>query len=207
MNKARGRGRPAGRTETRRQILAVARRRFLADGYDRVTMRGVAEEAGVDAALISYHFGSKRGLFGAAMQLPASPPEILAAALEGPLNTLPERVIRALCAAWEDPERAPALRTLAQAAVRDPEVARLFREVAEREMIGRIAERLRTADAARRAAVVGSQLAGLIFVRYILGIEPLASMPTDELVARVAPALRAARAGPPGRWAAQIERW
>ena len=99
MNMPRGRGRPAGRTETRADILAAARRRFLADGYDRVTMRSVAAEAGVDAALISYHFGSKRGLFGASMQLPANPPEILAAALSGPVNTLPERLIRTVLAA------------------------------------------------------------------------------------------------------------
>jgi AcrR family transcriptional regulator len=195
MNNGRGRGRPAGRTETRADILAVARRRFLADGYDHVTMRSVAAEAGVDAALISYHFGSKRGLFGAAMELPANPPEILAAALEGPLNTLPERVIRAVAGAWEHPERGPALRTLAMAAIGNAEVSRLFREVIEREMIGRIAERLGTADASGRAAIAGSQIGGMIFLRYVLRVEPLASMPTDELVARMAPTMRAALAG------------
>lgn len=199
MNKGRGRGRPAGRTETRGDILAVARRRFLADGYARVTMRAVAAEAGVDAALISYHFGSKRGLFGAAMELPANPPEILAEALKGPLNTLPERVIRAVTAVWDDPARGPALRTLASAAVHDPEFGRLFREVVEREMIGRIADRLGAADASGRAAIVGSQIAGMIFLRYVLRIEPLASMPGDELAARMAPAMRVALAGPPRR--------
>src|SRR3954471_9382764 len=135
MNKGRGRGRPAGRTETRSEILAVARRRFLADGYARVTLRSVADEAAVDAALISYHFGSKRGLFGAAMELPANPPELLVAALVGPLNALPQRVTRAVPAEGDDPARGRALRTLAQAAAHDPELARLFREAAEREMI------------------------------------------------------------------------
>lgn len=177
----------------------MARRRFLAEGYDTVTLRSVAEEAGVDPALISYHFGSKRGLFGACMQLPASPPELLSAALAGPLDTLPERLIRTVLAAWEDPEQGAALRALAQAAIREPEVARLFREVAEREMISRIAERLRGADATRRGALATSQVAGLIFLRYILQIEPLASMPADELVARMSPALRAALAGPAPR--------
>ena len=196
MNKSRGRGRPPGRTETRAEILAVARRRFLADGYDRVTLRSVAAEAGVDAALISYHFGSKHGLFGASMQLPANPADMLAAALSGPLNTLPERLVRTIVTTWDDAERGPALRAFAQAATREPEVARLFREMAEREMIARIAERLGGADATRRAGLAVSQMAGLIFTRYVIGIEPLASMPVDELIRRLTPPLRAALAGP-----------
>ena len=199
MNKLRGRGRPPGKTETRSEILAVARRRFLADGYDRVTLRAVAAEAGVDVALISYHFGSKRGLFGAALDLPANPAEILAAVLEGPLPTLPERLIRGVTAAWDDPDRAAALRAFAQVALFDPEVSRVFREMVEREMIGRIAERIGSADAQRKAAQAVSQVTGMLFLRYLLRVEPLASMPVDELVRRMAPALRAALAGPPPR--------
>ncbi len=196
MNKSRGRGRPRGRTETRTQIVEVARRRFLADGYDRVTMRSVAEEAGVDAALISYHFGSKHGLFGACMELPANPADMLASALAGPLQSLPERLVRTIVTTWDDAERGPALRAFAEAATREPEVARLFREMAEREMIAKIAERLGGPDATRRAGMAVSQMAGLIFTRYVIGIEPLASMPVDELIARLTPPLRAALAGP-----------
>jgi AcrR family transcriptional regulator len=195
MNKPRGRGRPAGRTETRNDILSVARRRFLADGYDRVTMRGVAEEAGVDSALISYHFGSKRGLFGAAMALAANPAEILVHQLDGPLDSLPERLIRAVITVWDRPNSAGSLRTFVEAALREPEVARAFREMVEREMIPRIADRLGGADARRRAAMAMSQVAGLVIARYVLGLEPLASMPADEVVQRAAPALRAALAG------------
>jgi AcrR family transcriptional regulator len=195
MNKTRGRGRPAGRTETRSDILVVARRRFLADGYDRVTMRGVAEEAGVDSALISYHFGSKRGLFGAAMALPANPAEILVRELDGPLESLPERLVRAVISAWDGPGSSGSLRTFLEAALREPEVARAFREMMEREMIPRIADRLGGADARRRAALAMSQIAGLVMARYIIGVEPLASMPVDEIVQRTSPALRAALAG------------
>ncbi len=196
MNKSRGRGRPPGRSETRADILDVARRRFLTEGYDSVSLRSVAAEAGVDVALISYHFGSKKGLFGAAMALAANPAELLARELDGPLNSLPERIVRTIVAAWEDPESGGSLRAFMQAAVREPDVARLFREMLEREMIARIAERIGGADARRRASVAASQIAGLVMARYILGIEPLASMPVDELAQRMAPALRAALAGP-----------
>ena len=76
MNKSPGRGRRTGAPDTREAIRLAARARFLADGYQAVTLRKVAADAGVDVALISYYFGSKVGLFGAAMALPVNPAEL-----------------------------------------------------------------------------------------------------------------------------------
>lgn len=168
----------------------MARRRFLTDGYAGVTLRSLAAEAGVDAALISYHFGSKRGLFGAALELSANPTIAVARALDGPLESLPERLLRTLLAVWDDPARRGPLLGLMTRITTDPEVAQLFREVAERELFGRIAERL--GGHPREAAAAGTQLAGLIFLRYVIRVEPLASMTADEVVAVMAPTLRAA---------------
>jgi AcrR family transcriptional regulator len=174
----------------------VARRRFLADGYDAVSLRSIAAEAAVDPALINYHFGSKRGLFGAVLALTVNPPDLLARELAGPLNSLPERLVRAVVTAWDDPASGGSLRGVLQAALREPEVARLVRGMAEREIIGRIAERLGGADAPRRAALAASQIMGLLVGRYVLHIEPLASMSADELAQRMGPTLRTALAGP-----------
>jgi AcrR family transcriptional regulator len=60
MNKSRGR--PRGNPPTKARIADVARALFLRHGYRGTTMRAVADAAGVDSALISYHFGSKQGL-------------------------------------------------------------------------------------------------------------------------------------------------
>ena len=155
-------------------------------------MRSIAADAGVDVALISYFFGSKRGLFGATMALEANPALVLAEALAGDLNTLPERILRALITTWDDPRRSAPMRVMIAGAVADPGIARLLREVVETEMIARIAERLGGPDATARASVAAVQAIGLIFERYLLEAEPLASMPADELVARMAPAMRAA---------------
>jgi AcrR family transcriptional regulator len=174
----------------------VARRRFLADGYDAVTLRSVAAEAGVDVALISYFFGSKRGLFGAILELPANPPELLVRALHGDPATLPERVLRALIAAWDDRQRGRQLRVMVEAAVREPALARLVREVVSHEMIDRIAEHIGGPHARQRAAAFGVQLAGVVFARYILELEPVTSMTADELVRHLAPGLRAVLLGP-----------
>jgi|tagenome__1003787_1003787.scaffolds.fasta_scaffold20555887_2 AcrR family transcriptional regulator len=203
MNKPRGRGRPSGTTNTKADILATARQRFLEDGYDSVTLRAIAADAGVDVALISYYFGSKKGLFGAAMALGANPPELLAGELRGPMNSLPERLVRTVLRVWDDPETGPSLRALLETLVREPHVARTFAEMMEQEMLPAIAARLGDdADATRRASLLTSQLGGLIFTRYVLRVEPIASMSHQELARRMAPAMRAAIAVPARRSAA-----
>ncbi|MEM6947355.1 MAG: TetR/AcrR family transcriptional regulator [Pseudomonadota bacterium] len=52
--------------DRRTRILNAAERLFAERGYDAVTLRAIAREAGVDVALASYHFGRKADLFEAA---------------------------------------------------------------------------------------------------------------------------------------------
>ncbi len=47
---------------TRSAILDAARQRLLADGYARLSTRGVADAAGVPLSQLHYHFGSKQQL-------------------------------------------------------------------------------------------------------------------------------------------------
>ncbi|RSM74306.1 TetR/AcrR family transcriptional regulator [Actinoplanes sp. ATCC 53533] len=48
-------------------MLDAARRRFAADGYAATTVRDIADEAGVNVALINRYFTSKEGLFKACL--------------------------------------------------------------------------------------------------------------------------------------------
>jgi AcrR family transcriptional regulator len=152
----------------------------------------VAADAGVDVALVSYYFGSKQGLFGAAMALPANPAELLEAELAGDPETLPERLLQSLLVVWDSPETGAPLRALAASAASDPDLNRLVREVVGREIVDRLAAHLGTPDAPQRAAAFATQVAGLIFSRYVFQFEPLASMSPDDIVTRLAPSLRLA---------------
>ena len=63
---------------TRRLLLEAARRRFAHQGYAATTVREIADDAGVNVALISRYFDSKEGLFEAC--LPAAADELTRAA-------------------------------------------------------------------------------------------------------------------------------
>jgi len=54
------------REATRARLLGAARHRFAEHGYAGTSVRAVAADAGVDAALVFRYFGSKDGLFVAA---------------------------------------------------------------------------------------------------------------------------------------------
>lgn len=189
------RGRRRGSPGTKQAVLEVARRQFLAHGYPATTMRSIATEAEVDVALLSYYFGSKSGLFSAALALEVNPPLLLHRAIDGELATLPERVVGTLISTWDDPELGGPLRLMLTAATQDPEVARLVKEVLQTEMIRQLAERFGGVGATARATAFGSQVAGLLLTRYWLQLEPIASMPVRELVPLVAPGLRAVMTG------------
>src|SRR6476660_3479305 len=75
---------------TRAAILAAARERFAADGFERATIRAIAADADIDPSMVIRYYGSKDKLFAAAadfdLQLPdlgGTPPDEVGAALVG----------------------------------------------------------------------------------------------------------------------------
>lgn len=59
--------RQASKQETRRLIMAAARKLFLEKTVDDCTMRAIAKEAGVSAASVVVHFKNKRALLEATL--------------------------------------------------------------------------------------------------------------------------------------------
>ena len=165
-----GRGRPrGGRTDARERLLAEARRQFTERGYDRTTIRGVAQVCGVDAALISYHFGSKRKLFAAAVDVPVGPTDVVEAATRnGTVDA--ERLLLGVIAVWEDPQTGPPLRSLALAALQDGAQRAAMREYLERELVVALTDRLTGPHRERRARAAAYVVAGTVLSHYILGL-------------------------------------
>ena len=185
------RGRRPGPSTTRDAILAAARERFSEQGYDRVRMRDVAGDAGVDVALVTYHFGSKDGLFAAALEMPLPMAALMADVLEhGEIDDFGERFLRRVLEVWDDERTGGPLVALVRSAMSHPPARERLSEFVQSELLARVAARLDAPDANQRAALFGSQLIGLLLYRHVLHVEPVASMDPEELVQRAAPALQ-----------------
>jgi AcrR family transcriptional regulator len=210
---ARRSGRRGGDSGTREAILAAARARFGDLGYDRATIRAIAADAGVDAALVHHFYGTKDQLFAAAMRLPVNPRQVLAAALapgaRGEDQTLGEHLLRTVLGVWEVAEIRATFLGLLRSAPTSEQAVVMLREFLAEAILGPLAMAAGEAasgaagetasgetasgaagqDAGYRAALVASQVLGLGLTRYVLEVEPLAQVSSEDLIAAIAPNL------------------
>jgi AcrR family transcriptional regulator len=192
----RPRGRRPGESRARGAILAAARRRFAALGYDRTRIRDVAADAEVDPALVHYYFESKDRLFVAAMQLPLRPAEVIGPVLAAGVDGLGERIARRVLEVWEDPISRTALLALVQGASAHPGAAAALREFVRHEIVARIARAIEADRAELRANLVASQVIGLVAARYVVEVEPLTSLAPEDIVPLLGPTLQRYVEGP-----------
>jgi AcrR family transcriptional regulator len=183
-------GRRPGESGTRAAILEAAKAGFGASGYAATSVRGVARAAGVDPSLVLHFFGSKDGLFEAAVELPMDPADVVAGLLSAPTDDLGERVVRTFLGVWDaTPGQGPMLAML-RGAVSHEDSADKLRELLLRVILRPLASGAGAGDPDRRAALVASQVVGLALVRYVLRVEPVASASADELASQIGPVLQ-----------------
>lgn len=187
----RGRGRPrAGESgDTREAIITAARALFAESGFQGTSVRAIATAANVDPGLIRHYFGDKSGLLVATMKLPLNPIELITPLFAGDPGDLGSRIIATFLGAW-DPHRdvfAALLRTTLATSDREAPALELLRSV--------ILPGLRSCMAGPsrddRASLVMSQVIGLATLRYVVALQPLASMPAAEVADWYGPLLQA----------------
>jgi AcrR family transcriptional regulator len=181
-------GRRAGPTESRADILAAARRLFAERGYDGATIRAIAQEAGVDAALVHHFFGTKEQVFVAAMELPFQPADLLPQLVGGPREQVGERFVRVFLALWRDPERRAPVLALLRSATTNEQAAEMIRQFVTEALLTRLAGALDISPL--RVTAAASQLVGMAMLRYLVGVEPLASADEEEIVRLIAPVIQ-----------------
>ncbi|HEX7745423.1 MAG TPA: TetR family transcriptional regulator [Micromonosporaceae bacterium] len=188
---------PRRSDRTRAAILRAARERFAADGYERATIRAIAQDAKIDPSMVMRYYGSKQQLFAAAAEfdlrlpdLTAMPPDQVGAVLVGHFLDR-----------WEGDETMTAL---LRAGVTNPDAAERMRGIFA-DQLGPVAAALLAAaptggtglSAAARAGLVASQILGLALTRYVLRLPPVATLGREDLITWIAPTVQRYLVGGP----------
>jgi AcrR family transcriptional regulator len=188
-------GRRPGPTTTREAIADAARHQFAELGYDRATLRGIAGDAGVDAALVVRFYGSKEALFREVMALPPAVAEAMAGLANGPTESVGRRLAEVIVGMLEDPRSRSIILGRIRSASSHPDAAVLVQETVSRDIGGLVAA-LTDDEPETRAVLVGSQVVGLALARHVVRVEPLASMPAADVVDYIAPTFQRYLVGP-----------
>jgi AcrR family transcriptional regulator len=180
--------RPRNAIQTRADILAAARRRFGAEGYDRTTLRAIAADVGVDAALIIRYFGSKQDLFAEAADFTIELPDLFGVDPDAVADMLLPRFF----AIWEEDHTFVAL---LRAAMTSKTAADTMREVFAKQVAPKLIAA--TPDhPQQRIGLMGAFIIGLATTRYVLANPPVANLSRDELSRWAAPIIGQLLVGP-----------
>ncbi|MFD5770800.1 TetR family transcriptional regulator [Streptomyces sp. NPDC127049] len=192
----RRRGRPARAAAddsgpgARERILAAARAQFADHGYDKTSVRGIAKAAGVDPALVHHYFGTKDEVFAAAIEVSFEPALVVPAIIDGPREEVGERLARFFIGIWENPATRAPLLAVIRSAVTHEAAAKVLRSFVLRRLLERVAADLAVPEPKFRAELAASQMIGIVILRYVIQVEPLASAEPEQIVAEVAPTLQ-----------------
>ncbi|MCU1518686.1 MAG: TetR family transcriptional regulator, partial [Pseudarthrobacter sp.] len=181
-------GRRGGSTESREHILATARRLFAEHGFEGTSLRQIAREASVDPAMIHHFFKGKDELFALSVALPADPAQVLEGLDQHDPGHRAEAIVRAVLRLWESPAQ-HSLVAFIRGTIGSKAKTLLLREVVTRTIISRIMAGVPgpPEEVALRGSLVATQVVGVMLVRYVVKLEPLASASPEEVVRLVAP--------------------
>ena len=136
-----------------------------------------------------HYFGTKDELFLAALELPVDPRALIGPAVAGPIEEAAERFLGVFLSVWDDPDIRPSLLAVARG-IMDPSANRLLSEGILPVILEPVGAALGIDRPSDRMPLVASQVIGLILLRYVLGVEPLASMPRERVIATYAPTIQ-----------------
>ena len=180
--------RPRDAAQTRADILSAARRRFATEGFERTTLRAIAADVGVDAALVIRYFGSKQDLFATATEFVIELPDLSGAAPDHIAAMLLPRYF----AVWEDDHSFLAL-------LRAAMTSRIAADTLNETLAKHVAPTLMAAtpdNHQQRIALTDAFVIGLAATRSVLRDLPISSLSREELSRWAAPVFRQLLVGP-----------
>ncbi|STZ62285.1 TetR family transcriptional regulator [Mycolicibacterium tokaiense] len=163
---------------------------FARNGIGNTSIRAIAADAGVDSALVHHYFGTKEKLFTAAINISFDPAQILVPLATVPVAELGRTLPSLILPLWDSEVGAGMVATLRSAITGDDlTMFRSFlRDVVVHHLAARVDEPAGTG--VLRAEFAATQVLGVVMARHILRLEPMASLPVEQIVDTIAPTLQ-----------------
>lgn len=176
---------------TRQAILKSARKAFAAHGYDGAGLREIAANAGVTAMLVNRYFGSKEGLFEAAIDDAMSDASVIRKGMPD-LDSLGAYLAAGVLETTR-PDVTPldgSLMMVRSGSTTNPRVIEIGRKQIEKMHLKTLAAALGGDNAAERAALILSLIAGVQVMRQMIHLTPLAKTSPATLQKILAPVIQ-----------------
>ena len=174
---------------SREAVLRAAKQRFAVEGYEKTTLRAIAKDAHVDPSMVLYLFGSKAELFRESLRLIIDPDVLVAAMTDGD-DDIGTRMVRTYLGIWENPDTATSMVAMLQSATSNSDAHDAFRVFMQSYVLTAVSGVLGGGELARlRAMLAATNLVGTAILRYVMRVAPLATLPVDDVVRLVAPAV------------------
>ena len=168
-------------------MLAAAKRRFAREGYEKTTLRAIADDAHVDPSMVLYLFSSKAELFRESLRLIIDPVALAAAVKDGD-GDIGTRMVTAYLRIWESPDTGPTMVTMLQSATSNADAHEAFRSFMQGYVLTAVSGLLGGDEQARlRAMLAATNLVGTAMLRYVMKIPPLAELSGEQVVRLLAP--------------------
>ncbi|HWS39271.1 MAG TPA: TetR family transcriptional regulator [Actinoplanes sp.] len=170
--------------QTRQDLMDVARQRFAHDGYAATTVREIADQAGVNVALISRYFTSKEGLFEACLNSAFTDVRQGAEAVETGDAGFAARLAHRLGDPAVDDRMRTGLLLLIRTSgdERVDEMRRSFLRVMSEKMAVSAGRAATSDEGVLRAQMLLAAIVGIVMMRNITGLDPLSSAGADALL-------------------------
>lgn len=181
-----GLSRAGRRQRTRAAILAAAQRLFGTLGFERTTIRAIADAAGITPGLVIQHYGSKERLFAEAAKASVDRDSLTGATPE----QLPRAALSHVLDAFEDPVNRDSSVALLRSSLSHPQAEKVMRDdvIAPTQAI--VADAIGGTDGELRAAILNACTLGLAISRYLLEVPALTKAERHDIEDVLLPALR-----------------
>jgi AcrR family transcriptional regulator len=167
---------------TSARILAAAKTIFSSKGYERTTIRSVAEAADIHPSMVIRYFRTKERLFSAAVVFDL---RLQTNFTETPKTELGVAIVHHFLDRWEGRGAGDELPSLLRAAVTHPKARERMVQILEQQVAPFVKRMCSPGKSRECAALITSQLLGLAYTRYVLKLPLVVNLPRKTILRRV----------------------